>query len=265
MSSEKSRSFLHIQTNFDDHFTIVDIEMETLASTYNATRRQLAVTNTPGVLFGARFSSGKIVCDNTVIGMGEVLSEKGIKCFGRRHSSFEPRQALQAYIAHREMTKDFQSSSAVQRVQRIESLLDFHDLVSMIGSKFMDKTADSYWSFPVMSYMNDEEEDSVDLVSLRRIVRGRSSPSVIKDEGELWEFLRDLEDEPSGTQALSSASNEAPRVQKKRRDPSYRILTKKLATEGPQHVLRMLESSSSSRRELQIFHDALIETTPYTG
>ncbi|KAI2505626.1 hypothetical protein MHU86_8774 [Fragilaria crotonensis] len=263
MSSEKSLSWFHSQTNFDDRFKIVDKEMETPVSMYNKFHRQLAVTKTAGVLFAASISNGETACDKTESGMGNVLSEKATKRFARRHSSFEPRQALQSYISHCEQKKLVKSSSVVQRVQCIESLLTFHDLVSMVGANVMDESAGLLCSCPVLSYMNDEEEDSVDLVALRRIVRRRSSSSssVVKEEGELWEFLRDLEDEPSAdnrNQALASVDDESHhRVRKERRDPSYKILAKTLAMEGPQQVLHSLESSLSSiRAKNQTLDDA---------
>lgn len=261
--SEKSLSWFHSKTNFDDRFKIVDKEMETPVSMYNKSHRQLAVTKTAGVLFGASLSNGETACDKTESCMGNVLSEKATKRFARRHSSFEPRQALQSYMAHGELMKLVKSLSVVQRVQCIESLLTFHDLVSMVGSNVMDESAGLLCSCPVLSYMNDEEEDSVDLVALRRIVRRRSSSSssVVQEEGELWEFLRDLEDEPSAdnrNQALlASVGDESHhRVRKERRDPSYKILAKKLAMEGPQQVLHSLESSFSSiRAETQTLDD----------
>lgn len=269
ISSEQSLVLFNVQTNFDEHFKIVDEEMETSASNYYASRPSLAYSNIPGMLFHASISNDGTNCDETESGVGEFESVrvKGSKMFARRHSSFEPRQALQSYIAHCEMKEHFNSTPEEQRAKCVESLLNFHDSVNVMDFNFMEESAALHFSCPVLSYMNDEEEDSVDLVAFKRKLRRRSSTSVIKEEEELWEFLQDLEDEPTNFDAdgkiLPAVDNEKPQLQlhKERRHPSYKVLARKLATESPEQILHSLESSYSSFREMP--SDQQPETTTH--
>ena len=171
----------------------------------------------------------------------------------RRHSSFESRKRLQSYNDH-QTVKEYLNSPFVnaERSKFVQSLLDFNLSVNMASLRdlsTMDESPALRVSCPVLSYLNDDEEDSVDLTEYKRKVTKRSSLVRLKEEaGQRWESLDDasLNDDPATFEnpreyvmEMKSLDDEKPRT-KRRCPPSYKILSQKLAMESPLQVLRSL-------------------------
>mmetsp|Transcript_11667 Transcript_11667/g.17129 ORF Transcript_11667/g.17129 Transcript_11667/m.17129 type:complete len:255 (+) Transcript_11667:36-800(+) len=165
----------------------------------------------------------------------------------RRHSSFESRQLRDTYKAHLEMEKELKAS-ARERMKKIGQLLQFNDslnLASMSDLSAMNSSPSLQLSCPVLSYMNDDEEDSIEM--LKFSMRKSGTLGVLPEDGSAkladWETL----DEDNGfkhreysmsMKELPSSEPSLKRSAKKRRPRSYQALSQKLSTDHPQKVLR---------------------------
>lgn len=178
------------------------------------------------------------------------------KRFIRRHSSHELRQANKSYSHHLQMKEylDSMEADSKERNNFVTALLKFNisvNMASLSDFSMMDKSPGMHYSCPVLSYMNDDEEDSIDLLVYKQQQNGggmrRASMQIAEEQEESWESLKDSESDS----AISEGSKEyiidmqplEPDTKgrtKRRRKSSCRMLSDKLATEPPQQVLRSL-------------------------
>lgn len=182
-------------------------------------------------------------------------SPKASKVAMRRHSSFEPRQARKAYQEHCEVKEYISTLGDQERSTFIKDLLDFNlsvNMASMSDLSMMDKSPGLHYSCPVLSYMNDDEEDSVDLATFRKASRKRPSMDILKEEQpteeDSWEVLNDessnkvVEEADAKEYQITikmGGADEKPRT-KRRRPPSCQVLSQRLREEHPQQILRSM-------------------------
>ena len=78
----------------------------------------------------------------------------------------------------------------------IQQMLDFNlsaNMTSINDFSMMNKSLGLHYSCPVLSYMNEDEEDSVELTYIKKRQSRRSSLcSLTEDEAESWESLNDV-------------------------------------------------------------------------
>lgn len=190
----------------------------------------------------------------------------------RRHSSYEPHQQRIIFQAHQDMKEAIEQQGR-NTSSIITSLLEFNLSVNMasLSDLSLDKSPALHYSCPVLSYMNDDEEDSVELLTFKRgLKRNSNNLSVLKEETDeqRWETLDDDDDDAildltkldgKVTSNRRSSCNrtslkadymiaikpleedEKPRT--KRRKSSYKHLSERLSREHPQHVLRSLQGT----------------------
>jgi len=101
----------------------------------------------------------------------------------RRHSTYHSSERSFHRKQHKEMKVYFHDNDFHKRNTVIEGLFQFQlsvnmSMASMENLEEMD-SGNLYRSCPILTYMNDEDEDSVDLHRVKR-----PSLSVVKDEGE---------------------------------------------------------------------------------
>ena len=167
----------------------------------------------------------------------------------RRHSNYNPRNRAahrQSHTDLEEHLRHLEDKHHLRRASFVNNLLEFslsYD-VSMSGSEHELSPALNF-SCPVLSYMNDEEEDSVELRMLRR----SSLVSVPEDSNqESWESLKD-DGETSLPQDAHEMSREyvieLPPLEeyvkpsgKRRRSHSYKMLEERLTSESPIDVIK---------------------------
>ena len=110
----------------------------------------------------------------------------------RRHSTFHSSDRRFHRKKHQEMKEHFLDSANHKRSSIIDGLFQFQLSVNMSMASmdhFEDNTSPSlYRSCPVLSYMNDDDEDSVELYRIKR-----PSLSLIKDVGEYMDEDNDYE------------------------------------------------------------------------
>lgn len=190
---------------------------------------------------------------------GATIKPRKKKRLIRRHSSYEFRQAHASYDHHLQM-KEYLDSMEIDSKERknfVAALLDFNlsvNMASMSDLSMMDKSPGMHYSCPVLSYMNDDEEDSIDLMAYKmNQQRKRGLCAVGEEHEESWESLRDDDaaiEYSSGTTSVEDSKeyqieiqplepDTKPRV-KRRRPPSCKVLSDRLAQEHPQQVLRSL-------------------------
>ena len=162
--------------------------------------------------------------------------------------------AYQSVIAHRDMKEHFNFFPGPEGVKCIELLMSIHASLRLMESKFIEGSAGLHYSCPILSYMNDEEEDSVELLSRKRKMTPEPS-TFMTQEYRHWEFLGDHEEEFSsaeGNQQVYTASLEGGETslsaKKERKLPSYKRLSKLLVRESAQEVIHDLENSVASQR-----------------
>jgi len=169
----------------------------------------------------------------------------------RRHSTFNPRNRA----AHREEHADLEEhlkrledKHRFRRASFVNNLLEFSvNFDVSMSNPAMDHEISPALNFscPVLSYMNDEEEDSVDLTMIRR-------PSLISvhddSNTDSWESLKDdgETESPQDAHELSReyvielpSMEEVVKPKGKRRRPhSYKMLEKRLESESQYNVIK---------------------------
>ena len=115
----------------------------------------------------------------------------------RRHSSFESRQTPKAYDEHKAMKEYLgKPKRTTHKFEVIQQMLDFNlsaSMSSLNDLSMMNKSLGLHYSCPVLSYMNEDEEDSVELTYIKKRQSRRSSLcSLTEDEAESWESLNDV-------------------------------------------------------------------------
>lgn len=170
----------------------------------------------------------------------------------RRHSSYESSMRSTHREHHQEIKEHLhtmEDEHSLRRASFVNHLLEFNLSVDV---SMADLNADPeaeytspamHLSCPVLSYMNDDEEDSVELRIMHR-------PSLISVEEEApWESLKDCGSQmPREEEKAKEYVLELPplpvedpnrKMRPKRRRPhSYKILEEKLATQSPLNVLK---------------------------
>ena len=167
----------------------------------------------------------------------------------RRHSSYNPRNRAahrQAHMKLEDHLRYLEDEHHFKRASFVNNLLEFnlsYD-VSMSGSEHELSPALGF-SCPVLSYMNEDEEDSVELRMLRR----PSLVSVPEDPTQAsWESFKDdgETDLPVDAHEMSDEYIiELPPLEeyvkpsgKRRRSHSYKLLEKRLTSESPMDVIK---------------------------
>lgn len=173
----------------------------------------------------------------------------------RRHSSYEPRNRSFHRAQHQQVKEHLMKMEDKHHLRRssfVNNLLEFNLSVDVSMS---DMGADAvspamHLSCPVLSYMNDDEEESIEL----RMVQRPSLVSVVEGEEsqESWESLKDC-----GTTTPQDAHYESKeyiielppmeepkKIRPKRRRHSYKILEEKLLEGSPLDVLKAWNSLS---------------------
>jgi hypothetical protein len=135
----------------------------------------------------------------------------------RRHSSFHSLQRSLHRRLHKEMKVYFQDNDHHKRNTVIEGLFQFQlslnmSMASMDNLEEMD-SGNLYRSCPILTYMNDEDEDSVDLHRVKR-----PSLSVVKDEGEYLDEEDDFELSDDEDFELNSSKSSVKRLSLKAAD-----------------------------------------------
>jgi hypothetical protein len=189
----------------------------------------------------------------------------------RRHSSYEPHQQCAIFQAHQDMKEAIEQQSR-DTSSIITSLMEFNLSVNMasLSDLSLDKSPALHYSCPVLSYMNDDDEDSVELLTFKRgLKRNSNNLSVLKEETDeqRWEMLDDDDDGLLDLTKLDGKvtsnrrnthnrtslkadymiaikqleEDEKPRT--KRRKSSCKYLSERLSNEHPQRVLRSLQGA----------------------
>eukprot|EP00543_Licmophora_paradoxa_P009104 CAMPEP_0202447298 /NCGR_PEP_ID=MMETSP1360-20130828/6034_1 /ASSEMBLY_ACC=CAM_ASM_000848 /TAXON_ID=515479 /ORGANISM="Licmophora paradoxa, Strain CCMP2313" /LENGTH=376 /DNA_ID=CAMNT_0049064311 /DNA_START=64 /DNA_END=1194 /DNA_ORIENTATION=- len=183
----------------------------------------------------------------------------------RRHSSYEPIQRTQVYKDHKKM-KDYlqkmEDEQAMKRTNFVESMLEFNLSVdiSMASMGNVTDSAAMHFSCPVLSYMGDDEEDSVEMM-LTSTSR-RPSLAVLEEE-QSWKGLNFEPEKPkednlqvskTGERTYTLELPEEPERAKKgrrmsrgkkNRKPSYKDLETRLENESPQEIIRSFSVNGS--------------------
>ncbi|KAI2495054.1 hypothetical protein MHU86_19486 [Fragilaria crotonensis] len=173
----------------------------------------------------------------------------------RRHSTYCEREREKAYKEHKGMKEYLNSLEDHSKSKVATMLLEFNSSMSMASLSdvgVMNASPAMHYSCPVLSYMNDDEEDSVELTESRmKGTKRLSMVSISEESAETWETLHDdpLEDPFQNSKEyhleLKRVDDDfkKPRA-KRRRSPSCLVLTQQLAAEGPQHVLRSFQPAN---------------------
>ena len=184
----------------------------------------------------------------------------------RRHSSYEPRNRSAHHQAHAEL-KDhldhLEDKHDLRRASFVHNLLEFNLSFDVSMNSFADigPSAALNLSCPVLSYMNDDEEDSVELNLLRRpsLVSGQENSKEeswesLKDDGEAELPKEDHENSGEYCIELPPLEEVIKPAGKRRRSSSYKILEKRLQLESPIEVLKSFNIKENSAN----FDDACI-------
>jgi hypothetical protein len=199
----------------------------------------------------------------------KTASSSDVKRY-RRHSTFNPRNRQ----GHRDAHNDFEDylihQKNRQRSSIVSTLMDFHSSIeiSLAASYRKDMKKALYFSCPILSYMHDTDEDSIEMRKMKR-------SSLISDpkENESFEYLNDDDDSDSDSDsdisfdvALESEQQEyilgiteKEDVQylqpgKRRQRHSYKALERRLSTESNLTILKSLmfgETDDLSTEELE--------------
>ena len=173
------------------------------------------------------------------------------KLHRRRHSTFNPRNRAAHRKEHAELDdhlKMLEDKQSFRRASVVHNLLEFSvnfDVSTATMSHEMSPALN--FSCPVLSYMNDDEEDSVEL----RLLRRPSLVSIPDDSNaQSWESFKD----DGVTQLIQDGEDmsreyifELPPMEevvkprgKRRRPHSYKLLEKRLASESQCDVIKSL-------------------------
>jgi hypothetical protein len=185
----------------------------------------------------------------------------------RRHSTFNPRNRQ----THRDAHADFEEYILYQRNNQrssiVSTLLDFHSSfeISLAASFPKGMRAALHFSCPVLSYMHDYDEDSLEM----RMTKRSSLISNLK-ENEDFEYLNDYSESDSGISFDVSSQSERQQYVidmsdkedisclqpgKRRKRHSYKVLERRLSTESHLSILKSFiavsETDEKSKEEMQ--------------
>ena len=172
----------------------------------------------------------------------------------RRHSTFNPRNRAAHRREHADLDEHLKMLEDKQRFRRasfVHNLLEFsvNFDVSTAAAMSHDVSPALNFSCPVLSYMNDDEEDSVELRMLRR-------PSLVSipddsdsnSNAQSWESFKDdgeTELPQDGHELSREYVFEMPPMEepvnpraKRRRPHSYKMLEKRLTCESQFDVIK---------------------------
>mmetsp|Transcript_6309 Transcript_6309/g.10451 ORF Transcript_6309/g.10451 Transcript_6309/m.10451 type:complete len:290 (-) Transcript_6309:136-1005(-) len=179
----------------------------------------------------------------------------------RRHSSYDVRQPESSYNHHLQMKEylDSMEEDSKERQNFVAALLDFNmsvNMASLSDLSMMDKSPAMHYSCPVLSYMNDDEEDSIELLVYKMEHDGnsglkkRNALCIVEEQEASWESLNDesdpilpLDDGNDSREYQIEMKPLEPDTKprpKRRRPASCKVLSDKLAHQHPQQVLRSL-------------------------
>lgn len=185
----------------------------------------------------------------------------------RRHSTFNPRNRQ----AHRDAHADFEDYMLHQRNKQrssiVSTLMDFHSSfeISLAASFRKDVKPALYFSCPVLSYMHDSDEDSIEIRKVKR-----SSLISNPKENENYEYLDDCSDsdsdisfdvssQPKQAEYVvdMSESDDFPCLQprKRRQRHSYKELERRLSTESHLAILKSFIMSETDDMSIGEFED----------
>jgi hypothetical protein len=180
----------------------------------------------------------------------EEFRKLQLQLYQRRHSSYEPRSRSAHRAQHQELKEHLvtlEDKHHLRRSSFVNNLLEFNLSVDVSMSDMGADVASPalHLSCPVLSYMNDDEEDSIEL----RMVQRPSLVSVIEQEEyqESWESLKDCSTEHPQDE-LKEYVIELPPMEEpknifpKRRRHSYKVLEEKLSEGSPLDVLKAWNS-----------------------
>lgn len=178
----------------------------------------------------------------------------------RRHSSFESRQSLKSYEDHKAMKEYLGTPKGrTHKFDVIQKMLEFNlsaSVTSFHDLSMMNKSLGLQYSCPVLSYMNADEEDSVELTYLKKRQSRRSSLcSLTEDESESWESLNDVATDGSmeGSSSqdyqisikLLDENDKKPRA-KRQRSRTCLMLSHELENgQHPKKILRLFRNQCS--------------------
>jgi hypothetical protein len=206
----------------------------------------------------------------------EAATSVGVKRY-RRHSTFNPRNRQ----AHRDTLADFQDYMLHQRNRQrssiVSTLLDFHSSfeISMVASFRKDVKPALYLSCPVLSYMHDSDEDSIEI---RRVKRSSliSNPK----ENQNFEYLDDcIESDSDISFDVSSQPKQQEyivdmseiegfpclRPRKRRQRHSYKELERRLSTESHLAILKSFIMSETDEVSIGEFEDMTNNEVKFTS
>ena len=195
----------------------------------------------------------------------------------RRHSTFHSSDRNFHRRQHMEMKEYFLDNNHHKRSSIIEGLFQFQlsvnlSMASIDSMENLDSPA-LYRSCPILSYMNDDDEDSVELQRMKR-------PSLTSINDDADYELSDEEDvEPSFSKGVAFKSkglasgnrsytvklggidneNEKPRA--KKRTTSYAMLSQRL-DEHPLSVLEDIRSASMSNLPMMVPKKPFMSDSP---
>jgi len=214
--------------------------------------------------FSKKGKSSRHMRSTSLMGEGKEISElisaiivPARKKLPRRHSSYEPRQKAAFHEAHMKM----QEKLTIGPDDSIEKLLELGTSMGVASMNEMGTTAsspDSHRSCPalsVLSYLNDDDEDSFELSSCRKNLR--PILTALPEEDSWKKNWETLEEEEADTNALhreySVSMEELPqkdpfvrgKLQRNRRARSCTVLSGRLSVESPQQIAQSLVSGRS--------------------
>jgi len=169
----------------------------------------------------------------------------------RRHSTFNSRNRAAHRKEHADLEehlKSFEDKHRFRRASFVNNLLEFsvNFDVSMSNAAMGHEISPALnFSCPVLSYMHDDEEDSVEILMLRR-------PSLISSNDDSktdsWESLKDdgeTDFSPDAHEMSREYVIELPSMEevvkpkgKRRRPHSYQMLEKRLTCESQSDVIK---------------------------
>jgi hypothetical protein len=187
----------------------------------------------------------------------------------RCHSSYNPRNRkthrvahvdLEEYLTQCTQTKNHHYKK-LERSNIVNTLLDFHASfeISLAASSQPDVSLGLQYSCPVLSYLQDSDDDSVEVRIMKRSSLLHKSSGSLRQHQE-DDFDIDTDDESVSQFMESEYIIEIPEMMepepltsfgKQRRPHSYQILNNRLSSDSPLSVLRDLMQKEKEPSLLQ--------------
>jgi hypothetical protein len=190
------------------------------------------------------------------VSMHAMSSQKNATCINvhrhiRCHSSFNPRNRQAHRDAHYQLEEYFLEQGNIQRSSLVSTLLDFHSSFELsIAAGMHDISPSLHFSCPVLSYMHDSDEDSVEMSMAKRsslmlVTNGNESIESLNYNSDNTEgVLIDSEEPRLETEYVIEMSEDSKafnlQPEKRRKRPSYITLERRLSTESHLAVLKSL-------------------------